>query len=87
MTPAESPAAWSRASRTGPGLAAGGWRERPGPGRLARDSLLIAGRWTDYQVSFTWMHDIEALQLDCAFEIKVPERRKKKKKEIIFIII
>ncbi len=31
-------------TRAGPGPIAGRWRERPGAGRLARDSLLIAGR-------------------------------------------
>ncbi len=39
-------------------------------------TLLISGRWTDYQVSFTWMPDIEALHLACAFDLKVPERRR-----------
>src|SRR5215471_20843285 len=44
--------------------------------RAAQDeiTILIRGQWTDYQVSFTWMHDIEALHLACAFELKVPER-------------
>jgi hypothetical protein len=39
-------------------------------------TILVAGQWTDYQVSFTWMPDIEALHLACAFELKVPERRR-----------
>jgi len=37
--------------------------------------LLVAGRWTNYQVSFTWMGDIEALHLACAFDMRVPENR------------
>jgi hypothetical protein len=37
-------------------------------------TIVVAGKWTDYQVSFTWMYDIEALHLACAFEMKVPER-------------
>ena len=37
-------------------------------------TLLVTGKWTDYQVSFTWMHDIEALHLACAFDMKVPDR-------------
>src|SRR5215218_1746577 len=37
-------------------------------------TLLVRGKWADYQVSFTWMYDIEALHLACAFEFKVPER-------------
>lgn len=39
-------------------------------------TLVIGGQWSDYQVSFTWMGDIEALHLACAFELKVPERRR-----------
>jgi hypothetical protein len=39
-------------------------------------TLLIAGRWADYQVSFTWMPHIESLHLACAFDLKVPERRR-----------
>jgi hypothetical protein len=37
-------------------------------------TILVRGKWADYQVSFTWMYDIEALHLACAFELKVPER-------------
>lgn len=39
-------------------------------------TLVISGAWTDYQVSFTWMGDIEALHLACAFDLKIPERRR-----------
>ncbi len=38
-------------------------------------SISVAGTWTDYQVSFSWMEDFEALHLACAFDIKVPENR------------
>jgi hypothetical protein len=37
--------------------------------------IVVTGRWTNYQVSFTWMSDIEALHVACAFEMKVPEPR------------
>jgi len=39
-------------------------------------TMIVAGRWSDYQISFTWMHNIEALHLACAFDLKVPERRR-----------
>jgi hypothetical protein len=39
-------------------------------------TILVTGQWSDYQVSFTWMPDVEALHLACAFELKVPERRR-----------
>ena len=39
-------------------------------------TLAVAGHWADYQLSFTWMGDLEALHLACAFDLKVsPERR------------
>ena len=37
--------------------------------------IVVTGRWTNYQVSFTWMGDIEALHLACAFDMKVPDAR------------
>ncbi|HXW39932.1 MAG TPA: YbjN domain-containing protein [Xanthobacteraceae bacterium] len=37
--------------------------------------LVVNGRWTNYQVTFTWMDQIEALHLACAFDVKVPEAR------------
>ncbi len=46
--------------------------ERAGEDEIA---LAVTGRWTNYQVSFTWMRDIEALHLACAFDMKVPELR------------
>ena len=39
-------------------------------------TILVTGKWTDYQLSYTWMNDIEALHLACAFDLKVPERRR-----------
>ena len=44
--------------------------------RACDDELVIVvqGKWADYQVSFTWLCDIEALHLACAFELKAPER-------------
>ncbi len=46
-------------------------------------TILINGRWTDYQVSFTWMDEIEALHLACAFDLKVPERRRGEVQQLI----
>ena len=39
-------------------------------------SVSVAGRWTDYQIAFTWIRDVEALHIACAFDLKVPERRR-----------
>jgi hypothetical protein len=49
-------------------------------------TLVVGGRWSDYQVSFTWMHDIEALHLACAFDLKVPERRRTEVQTLIAYI-
>ena len=49
-------------------------------------TMLVAGRWTDYQVSFTWMPHIEALHLACAFDLKVPDRRRADVHELAALI-
>ena len=49
-------------------------------------TILVRGKWTDYQVSFTWMFDIEALHLACAFELKVPERWRAEVQQLISMI-
>jgi hypothetical protein len=49
-------------------------------------TILVTGKWTDYQVSFTWMYDIEALHLACAFELKVPERCRAEVQQLISLI-
>src|SRR6266571_1958287 len=46
-------------------------------------TMLVGGRWSDYQVSFTWMYDIEALHLACAFDLKVPERRRMEVQQLV----
>jgi hypothetical protein len=53
--------------------------------RAADDEITIsiAGRWADYHVSFTWMDDIEALHLACAFDLKVPERRRPEVQQLV----
>jgi len=46
--------------------------------RSGEDELTIVskGQWTDYQISFTWMGEIEALHLACAFDMKIPVARR-----------
>jgi hypothetical protein len=57
--------------------------ERAGSDEL---TILISGRWTEYQLSFTWMHDIEALHVACAFDLKVPERQRADVQQLIAYI-
>ena len=49
-------------------------------------TILVTGRWTDYQLSYTWMGDIEALHLACAFDLKVPDRRRAETQALITLI-
>ncbi|MEM8812372.1 MAG: YbjN domain-containing protein [Pseudomonadota bacterium] len=46
--------------------------------RSGDDEITISsgGTWCDYHVSFSWMDDLEALHLACAFDLKVPEPRR-----------
>ncbi|MGE0844693.1 MAG: YbjN domain-containing protein [Flavobacteriaceae bacterium] len=39
-------------------------------------TISVNGRASDYHVSFTWMDEIEALHLACAFDLKVPDLRR-----------
>ncbi len=57
--------------------------ERAGENEIG---LVVTGRWTNYQVSFTWMSDIEALHLGCAFDMKVPEARLAEVQRLIALI-
>lgn len=47
--------------------------ERAGDDEIA---ISTTGRWTDYHLSFTWMDDLESLHLACAFDCRIPERRR-----------
>jgi hypothetical protein len=49
-------------------------------------TILVTGRWTDYQLSYTWMGDIEALHLACAFDLKIPDRRRGEVQVLISLI-
>ena len=57
--------------------------ERAGEDEIA---LNVTGRWTNYQVSFTWMNDIEALHVACAFDMKVPEPRLNEVQSLVALI-
>jgi hypothetical protein len=46
-------------------------------------SVSVAGRWTEYHVAFTWIEDVEALHVACAFDLKVPERRRQEVLQLI----
>lgn len=56
--------------------------------RSGEDEVTIVSRgdWTDYQISFTWMTDIEALHLACAFDMKIPPARRAEVQRLIALI-
>lgn len=39
-------------------------------------SISVDGGWTSYHIAFTWLSDLESLHVACAFDLKVPERRR-----------
>jgi hypothetical protein len=36
----------------------------------------VPGKWCDYGLYFSWSNEISALHFTCAFDLKVPERRR-----------
>src|SRR6185312_12999193 len=46
-------------------------------------TIVSKGEWTDYQLSFTWMPEIEALHLACAFDMKIPPARRPEVQRLI----
>ena len=49
-------------------------------------TIVSKGEWTDYQLSFTWMTEIEALHLACAFDMKIPAARRAEVQRLIAAI-
>ena len=49
-------------------------------------TILVTGKWSDYQLSYTWMGDIEALHLACAFDMKIPSARRGEVQRLIAAI-
>jgi hypothetical protein len=39
-------------------------------------SVSVTGSWADYHIAFTCFADVEALHGACAFDLKVPDRRR-----------
>ena len=56
--------------------------------RVVQDeiALVVSGKLTDYQISYTWMNEIEVLHLACAFEMKVPQLRSPEVQQLIVAI-
>ena len=39
-------------------------------------SILVSGRFANYDVAFTWLPDLESLHVSCSFDLKIPPRRR-----------
>ena len=39
-------------------------------------SIAVEGRFANLHVAFTWLSDLEALHVGCAFDLKIPERQR-----------
>jgi hypothetical protein len=46
-------------------------------------SIAVEGRWANYNIAFTWIEDVEAIHVACAFDLKVHERQRR---EILHLI-
>jgi hypothetical protein len=49
-------------------------------------SVSVSGRWTDYHVAFTWIPEVEAVHVACAFDLKVAERRRQEVLHLISLV-
>ena len=49
-------------------------------------TLFVSGRFTEYHLCFTWMNDIEAVHLACAFDLKAPARCRPELLELVSMV-
>lgn len=49
-------------------------------------SVAVSGRWAEYHVAYTWIEDVEALHVACAFDLKVPERRRSEVLQLVSLV-
>jgi hypothetical protein len=49
-------------------------------------SIAVPGSWTEYHVAFTWIGDVEALHVACAFDLKVPDRRRNEMLQLVSLV-
>ena len=49
-------------------------------------SISVSGSWTEYHIAFTWIVEVEALHVACAFDLKVPERRRAEMLQLVSLV-
>lgn len=55
-------------------------------GEVDEMSICVDGVYASYQVAFTWIEDVEALHIACAFDLRVPERRRAEVLQLVSMI-
>jgi hypothetical protein len=52
------------------------------------DEIAIStpGALAEYHIAFTWLEDVEAVHIACAFDLKVPERRRPEVLSLVSLI-
>src|SRR6476620_3861948 len=49
-------------------------------------AISTSGALAEYHIAFTWLEDVEAVHIACAFDLKVPERRRAEVLSLISMI-
>ncbi len=49
-------------------------------------AILVNGVWAHYEVAITWIHPVESLHFSCAFDLKVPDRKRAEIVELIRLV-
>lgn len=49
-------------------------------------TISVSGSWCDYNISLSWMEELEALHLACAFDFKVNERPKNEVTRLLALV-
>ena len=49
-------------------------------------TVSVIGSWCDYNISLSWMGELEALHLACAFDFKIGERRKAEIMQLLTLV-
>ena len=49
-------------------------------------TISVTGSWCDYNISLSWMGELEALHLACAFDFKVNERPKNEVMRLLALV-
>jgi len=57
--------------------------DRAEPDEIA---ILVSGAWANYDVSFTWLGEMESLHVSCSFDLKAPPRRRAAIRELMQLI-